>query len=333
MKTTRSRFLAFGLPLALIGCSGGGGSSGTGGGGGAVVTPTPTPTTAPTSTPTPTPSAGPSLLTLSADTDLFGYGSTNAYYRNGAGVLTYAPDFTTSAALQARYAAGSGSLTFYASSFAIPGTSVVGPTALVRDAAASDSDFTVYRQTAGGVEYRVRQLNIGASNAQLPLIYSNIATISTAFTDAEAFKAGAVSIAYGLQFDPARATLTGSGTYDGLFFGNARGPGGRHVYDVTGTVHYVVNYDTRSFDVQLVLSGKENQTGETVALGTYDLRPDVLRGQLDYLLVSTRDARLQSFLTGSTGAELVGGFDLTRADPLEPAITLKVTGAFAARKR
>lgn len=327
MKFSRAGVLALSVHLSLIGCSGGGGS----GGAGTVVTPGPTPTPAPSPTPTPTP-VGQTLLTLSADTDLFGYGSSNAYYRSTAGLLTYAPDTAVGPGLQARYAAATRSLTFYAASFSIPGTSVSGPTTLVRDAAGSDANFTLFRQTEGGVEYRVRQLNIGTSNALLPLIYSNLAILSTSFTDAEGLKVGAVAMAFGIKFDPALTTLTGSGNYDGLFFGTARGPGGRHVYDVTGTVRYTINYDTRNFDVQLVLTGKESLTGETVALGAYDLRPDVVRGTLDALLVSTRDYRLQSILTGPMGEELVGGFDLTRPDPLEPAITLKLTGAFVARK-
>jgi hypothetical protein len=211
-----------------------------------------------------------------------------------------------------------------------------GPTSLKRDNAASDLSFSVYRALSGGADYELRQLNIGPDNPSLPLIYANLATTKALFRDPASglLKAEITPVAFGLLFNYDKATLKGLGTYTGLLMGHARGVGSNHVYEITGTVRFNIDYDTTDFTAEIHLRGTDDVTGQSVDFGILRWKADRPRRVLDHFIAhNVPDQSMQAQLAGPLGEELLGGFDAKLADPLMPSVTLKVTGAMVARKQ
>ncbi len=321
--------------MALASCGGGGtGSSGS------VQTPppgAPTPAPSPAPSPTPSPAGAPTLLTLSQTTQLSGYTASNGYFRlPPLGNVTYAQDLGVGAGFPAIYDAATRALTFFQVVYVIPRSTVAGPTVLTRDNTASDASFSVFRQRSNGVDYTLRQLDIGSSNPTLPLVYSNLAVAGASFVDPadNLLKVGVTPMAFGLPFEYEKASLSGTGAYDGILLGHARGEGSNHVYNVTGTVQFSVNFQTTDFTATIHLTGKDDATGQSVDFGSIDFKPSSPRGVLDFLIaLNAKSDSLQARFDGPRAEELIGGVDAHFADPLMPSVTLKLTGAFAAKQR
>lgn len=330
------RFQSSALALAICLSACGGGGNGSGSSIPVVTAPSPTPTPPPASTPTPTPTAvgsQPTLLSLTSSTNLEGFAGSNGYYRAQNGSVTYAEDYSTAATVPVRYDTSQRTFTYTSFEYLIPNEHV-GAVTLSRDAAASTSSFSEYTARSSGVSYRYTQLTPGASNSLLPLYYSSVAVARASFVDTVTgiTKYGITPMAYGVLFNWDKTKLTGSGNYGGIVLGQARGTGSR-VYNLSGTVEVVINYDTTAFTGRIRLTARDDVTGETIDLGVLEFTPSGPRGVLDYFYANTsNEGRLQGRLAGSQGEEFIGGFDAKIPDPRVPGTILKVALALAARK-
>ncbi|WP_448662086.1 hypothetical protein ACG3SL_15605 [Sphingomonas sp. CJ20] len=266
-----------------------------------------------------------------------GYTGSNGYYRDlSTGKVTYTENLSIGAGMPASYSARDRRITVFFPAYLIPKAVIKGPPSLVLDAAASNQTFSIYRQQADGVSYALKELNLGANNMSLPLVYSSLAFISAAYQDPadNILKTGASPIVYGLIYDRVtKLTNLGSRNYSGLLLGQASATGSSHVYELTGTVQFKIDFVTNRYTSEIHVSARDDKSGVSFDLGVlkFDESP-YPRPEPDYFLGSISGAHSQAFLTGPAGEELVGGFDASIDDPQTPGVKLIVTGAYAAKR-
>lgn len=201
-----------------------------------------------------------------------------------------------------------------------------------RNAALSNARFTVYDKTTSIGTFRYMMYNPGAGNDQLALSYSSFGTWDgtwVAFPGAPTASESHL-FAFGIKTPNANIPTTGSATYTGIIYGRASDSSNPHSYTVGGTSRFEFNFGGNTFSVLLHPTGIEKTLGTAVDFGNFTFTGRNL-GDL-FGVDSGNNPHFYGYLTGPNAEEIVGTFNTSAQDPLDPTRGIGIYGATVGKR-
>jgi hypothetical protein len=201
----------------------------------------------------------------------------------------------------------------------------------------SRTDFASYQKTVDGSPLRVDLYRPGGGAQAITLTYAGFGLWSHTAADGSLTRAINGAFTYGFRTPTdTLARRTGSGSYDGIAYGNAGASGGAR-YDVGGTSHFNVDFTNQRYDGSLVLTATPEGGGAAAALGTWQFGAQLASGQMAGSLLSngTPDNPFNTITPqffGPDGEEIAAPFAIANGATINGA-DVSVAGVTVAKRR
>jgi hypothetical protein len=206
--------------------------------------------------------------------------------------------------------------------------------------ASSDPNFTAWRKTLSGQlgdqEVTLSLYKPGADNNQLALTYVSLGKWSAFVGGTQQPVPTELFFTYGFE-TPARllAAKTGTASYSGVIYGNARADGpDTAYYAVTGTSAFQVDFGMQSYSGTLAMTGKQKDGESNVDFGSFAFASPLAT----YITTAslTRDGtpvgNLATRFFGPDGQEIGGSLSLNLPEGIADAWTV-ISGVTVAKRK